>query len=370
MPINAGYEYAKALDKHQKSRTIEEKIKALEEMLRTAPKHKGSETLLADIKQKLSKYRGVLEKQKTQKGKGYQLSIKKKGFAEVVLTGIANSGKSLLLSKLTNAKPEVAEYEFTTVEPEEGMADIDGVQIQIVELPAITEDFAYKGRGPLFFSIARNADLIVFVLDATKNTKDQKKFLFHEFEKAHIKLGEQKPPLKIKKVISGGITFVGENLFRGDIREAVKTLRQKGMNNAVIEFYGPVTLQQLDEATSENIVYLPLLCVENKCDIASCKNLKISAKKEEGIEKLKKGMWEKIGMIRLFTKSPGKEKDWPPIAIKKGSIVKDLASTIHKDFIKKFRFARVWGKSVAFSGSKVGLGHILADNDIVEFHLK
>ena len=155
MPINAGYEYGKSVEKYQDARTIEEKIKALEEMLRTAPKHKGSETLLADIRSKLAKYKSLLEKQKTaQKGKGYQISIKKKGSAQIIIAGIPNSGKSLLLSKLTNAKPEVADYDFTTVEPEEGMAEISGIQLQIIELPAIMEDSAYKGRGPLFFSIA------------------------------------------------------------------------------------------------------------------------------------------------------------------------------------------------------------------------
>ena len=75
-------------------------------------------------------------------------------------------------------------------------------------------------------------------------------------------------------------------------------------------------------------------------------------------------------MIKVYTKQPGKEKDYPPIALKKDSTIKDLALHVHKDFIKKFRFARVWGNSVKFSGSRCSLIHILQDNDIVELHIK
>jgi len=47
-----------------------------------------------------------------------------------------------------------------------------------------------------------------------------------------------------------------------------------------------------------------------------------------------------------------------------------MAEQVHKDFIKKFRFARIWGKSAKFPGQMCGINHKLKDDDIVELHLK
>ena len=79
---------------------------------------------------------------------------------------------------------------------------------------------------------------------------------------------------------------------------------------------------------------------------------------------------EKIKPIKVKTKTPGKKPDYPPVPLKRGSTIKDLAEHVHKDFIKKFKFARVWGKSVKYDNQRCGLNHILKDDDIVELHLK
>ena len=98
--------------------------------------------------------------------------------------------------------------------------------------------------------------------------------------------------------------------------------------------------------------------------------LEISAKEGTNLEKLRKVVFDKLDLIKVFTKTPGKKKDYPPVALSKGVTVKDLAATVHKDFLKKFKFARVWGKSVKFDGASVGLNHKLKDDDVVELHLK
>lgn len=90
-------------------------------------------------------------------------------------------------------------------------------------------------------------------------------------------------------------------------------------------------------------------------------------KKQKNIKKL---IWNKLDLIEIFTKSPGKEKEYPPVAMKKDSTVRDLAKNVHKDFVKKFRFARIWGISVSFGGAQVSLNHVLKDEDVVELHLK
>ena len=81
-------------------------------------------------------------------------------------------------------------------------------------------------------------------------------------------------------------------------------------------------------------------------------------------------IWNSLGLIKVYTKQPGKKPDYPPLALKKGSVIKDLAIHVHKDFIKKFRFARIWGKSARFEGQQVGLNHKLIDEDVVELHMK
>src|SRR3989338_1159940 len=169
MPINAGYEYAEAQKKVNEAKTSQEKIKALENLLSASPSHKGAEKLRQEIKTKISKLKEKVEKERTKKAGGFSYSIKKEGAAQVVLVGLPNSGKSWILRKFTNAKPEVAEYEFTTTLPEVGIMEYEGVNIQMIELPAIFPGYSESEKGPTFLGIARSADLIVFVLDGTKD---------------------------------------------------------------------------------------------------------------------------------------------------------------------------------------------------------
>ena len=87
-------------------------------------------------------------------------------------------------------------------------------------------------------------------------------------------------------------------------------------------------------------------------------------------EDIKDLIWNNLNLIKVYTKQPGKKADYPPIALKKNSIVKDLAEYVHKDFLRKFDYARIWGKFVKFQGTKVGLNFKLNDEDVIEFHLK
>jgi len=86
---------------------------------------------------------------------------------------------------------------------------------------------------------------------------------------------------------------------------------------------------------------------------------------------IKDEIWKRLNLVKIFTKEPGKKasKDIP-ICLKKNSTIEDMAEQVHKDFIKKFRFARIWGKSTKFPGQMCGINHKLKDDDIVELHLK
>ncbi|MEK6862484.1 MAG: GTPase, partial [Nanoarchaeota archaeon] len=156
MPVNPGQEYQVAERGYTEAKTVKEKIRALENMLKLAPKHKSAEKLLKQIKTNLAKYKRLEEREKEIKLKAkkskYQISIKKEGAAQIVIVGLTNTGKSTLLNKLTNAKPLIAPYEFTTKKPEVGTMDYKGIKLQVVEFPAVTENFEEKEKGPLFLA--------------------------------------------------------------------------------------------------------------------------------------------------------------------------------------------------------------------------
>ena len=309
MPVNPGIEYQLAQEEYNKATTTLEKMRCLEKMYSTAPKHKSSEGLLQQIKTKLAKLRDKVEKERQQKKKGFAITVKREGAAQIMLLGIASSGKSTLLKKFTNAHPEIAPYGFTTTMPEMGIMEYFGMKLQIVEMPAITEGYADKGNGPAFMAIARNANLIVLVLDGTKPLGQQIKLIENECEKSFIKFGQQTSEERVHNIPT--------------IITVTKKFRRPNTKYPVI--------------------------------------------KEDH---LKEAIWKQLNMIYAFTKQPAKERDWPPVALKKGATVKDLAEIVHKDFVQKFKYARIWGKSAKHPGATIGLEHILKEGDIVEVHIK
>lgn len=156
MPINASYEYLNAEKVYLNAQTLDEKITALEDMLRVVPGHKGAENLRAELRSRLKK---LLEKKEKSKkvGKSSLKGIRKEGY-QVVLLGLPNSGKSSLLTKLTNAHPKISQNPFTTKAPGLGTMDYQGAKAQIVDLPSIGSEFFDIG-------IVNTADLIIIVLD-------------------------------------------------------------------------------------------------------------------------------------------------------------------------------------------------------------
>src|SRR3989338_203042 len=311
MPINAGYEYAEAQKRLDDAKTNEEKIRALEYMLSVSPSHKGAEKLRLEIKTKISKLKTKIEKERAKKTGGFSIAIKKEGAAQIALIGIPNSGKTTILNKFANTKALVADYEFTTRMPEVGVMDYNGIKVQLVEIPAIFLGFNESNKGPSLLAIARSADLIVIIIDGTRDCEQQIKIIELEFSK----------------------NFVVLKKLKSNNREGYET---------------------------------------RKCLVIVSKILK-NFKCEYPVSwfgDFKDAVWTMLDLIYVYTKQPGREKDFPPVALKKGSSVGDLARIVHHDFIDKFKFARVWGKSVKHNGSNVGLEHKLKEGDIVEFHVK
>lgn len=372
MPTNVTPEYAAAEREYQQASTTIEKLKCLEKMLSLAPTHKGAESLRAELKTKISKLKEKLLKEKESKKRGYSLAVKKEGAAQIVLAGPPNTGKTSLLNSLSRSNYEVGDYLYTTSKPQLGTLNYHDVKLQLVDLPPLNPDAALK-QAP-YFAIIRNADLVLLIID----NLNQLPPLLKEFSDSYILLNKPKPSIIIRREAAGGLTFIGEKLIQGSLDEVKKILRENNLANATIEIFRPVQLEDFLEILNEKLAYLPALVVLNKQDHPSkpffhdqFEVIPLSAPKKINLELLKEKIWQKLNLIKVYTKEPGKKPSLKePITLKKGATLKDLAQYVHKDFIRKFSYARVWGSSAKHNAMKAGLEHPLKDNDVVEIHLR
>ena len=152
---NQSPQYQKAEAKFLSALTLEEKLFYLDEMIRECPKHKSAEKMLAQLKTRRKKLLEKIEKEK-KKGKTGKQGIKKEEM-QAVMVGFTNTGKSSLLTLLTNATPEIAPYGFTTKQPVVGMMNFQGTQIQIIEVPAFGSEYYDKG-------LVNSADVILILI--------------------------------------------------------------------------------------------------------------------------------------------------------------------------------------------------------------
>ena len=162
MPINAHPEYIQAEKEYHSADTNEQRLAALEKMIKEMPKHKGAEALRKNIRTRYKKLKQDLEKAKKKKSKG-QKGIKKEQLQAVIL-GLTNSGKSSILKDLTNAQPKIASYGFTTIQPEIGTLNYQGCNIQLIDLPPIASESFDKG-------LVNNADTLLIVIEKLHEIK-------------------------------------------------------------------------------------------------------------------------------------------------------------------------------------------------------
>lgn len=313
MPANLTPEYLKAEQKYRLARTPLEKIETLKEMLSVIPKHKGTDHLQGDIKAKIAKFKRELETKRTiSKKKG--LYIEKEGAGQIVLLGSPNVGKSSLLAKLTNANPQIAEYPFSTSKPITGMMDYEDIKIQLVDTPPITD----SRSPPWLIDLSLSANLILALLDLSKdNIIEDAKFISNKLDELRI---------EVNKII------IGCNKSDIDRKQLTVDSLQLTVNNRV-----PV--------------------------------IRFSTKNGHNLNKLRKEIFRRLEIIRVYTKSPGKEPEMTePIVLKKGSTVIDAARDIHKDFAENLKFVRIWGSE--HNGQRVERSYVLQDRDIIEFHLR
>jgi hypothetical protein len=382
MPANLPPEYLKVEQQYAQAKTLEEKIRLTEELIRLAPKHKGTEKLLKMLKRRLAKLREEAERKKTKKsGRSVQtFAVKKEGCAQVVLLGFPNSGKSTLLRLLTSAEPEVADYPFTTVRPEPGMMEFCDVQVQLVEAPAVMEGSAIgKGLGPAPLSLARTADAVALVVDLSQDPVNQVRTLVEELEAVKVRLNQRPPAVSFEPRSSGGIEVKGCELVEGGEPAVRGLLQEMRVHNASLIIREPVNLETLRDVVEGGTVYKPAMILATKCDFPGAgERLRLLEAEFSGSfriipvtgdpQSLKEGIFRSLGVIRIYTKPPDGPPSRKPLVLPEGSTVMDVAKAVHKDFERSLKFARVWGSS-KFPGQQVPRDYVLKDGDIVELHI-
>jgi len=327
MPANLTPEYLAAEERFKEAKTVPEKIAAVEEMLATIPKHKGTEKMQGELKRKLSKLRAELGKKAGPRAAAPVYYVPKEGAGQVVLVGAPNTGKSSLLARLTNATPEVADYPFTTRRPQPGMMLFENVQIQLVDLPPVQAEFT----EPWLPQAVRNADGALLVVDlSAADVLEQVTDTLAWLERSKVVLGN-----------TGDIP-----LPLGFVRKPTLLVGNKSEQPGAQENF-----QVLRELWS---MRFPLHA--------------LSAASGAGLEEFPRAVFDLLNLVRIYTKVPGKKADLSaPFVLPRGCTLLELAEKIHRDFATQLKFARLWGQG-KFEGQMVQRDYVLQDNDIVELH--
>jgi len=353
MPANLSPEYKRAEQAFRTAREPRERLDCLREMLRTIPRHKGTEHLQADIK---SRIRELTEEiGGTHSGPAHHHSVHAvphEGAAQICLTGPPNAGKSTLHAILTGSKAAAGAFPGTTREPLPGMLHFEDIAFQIIDLPPIS-----RGRiEPWMSGMLQTADAAWLVVDlADPECAEHVLAVCGELAQRKITLTDRWPGCG-------------------------------GERDPEVSPLTPAHSRRRTENSSDALtVELPTLLVANKSDLDPGADevsvleelagvrfpaFAVSAKSGQALECLAPFVFSALGIVRVYTKPPGQPPDRArPFIVRRGNTVSDVARLVHQDVARSLRFARLWG-SGAFDGQQVGPDHAVADGDVVELHAR
>jgi ribosome-interacting GTPase 1 len=384
VPANIPPQAKAAEQRYINAKTLPEKIQYLQEFISSIPEHKGNEKMRGYLRRRLAKLKEEQDLQRRRKATGSGgggFSIKKEGAAQIVILGTTGAGKSSILGSLTNAKVEVGDHLFATKEPAPGMLRYEDIQFQLLDTPAMFKG-AYKGAawGAQLLSLARNADGLLIVLDAT-DAVGQFNTIVKELTLAGITLDKRTRKIEIERSNGGGFQVACTGRILCGVDEIERVLKEAGVRNAIVRIWGDATKEDLMESLEQTRIYKPSLILINKADLVpnapaefemATKRGAIgtSARLNRGLADVNKRLFESLGILRIYTKEVGGEPAKKPIIVKSGATVSDIAKIVHSQFFKQFKLARIWGSSVNYGGERVGSDHILEDKDIVEIRIK
>ena len=361
---------------------LEDEIRELEDELQRTPYNKATSKHIGRVKAKIAKLRDeAVNRAMKSSGGGEGYSVKKSGDATVVLVGFPSTGKSTLLNQLTGTKSEVAAYAFTTLTVVPGALEYKGARIQILDIPGLIAGAAMgKGRGKEVIGVVRGADMIVILVDVYN--QGHVDVLMKELYDAGIRINKERPDITIKKTAYGGVKVSAVGALDLDLDEIRSILSENKMMNADILIRGNATQDELIDEMMGNRVYVPAIIAVNKVDLVDEKvrtaieddlerrfrmtPAMISAATGYHMDELKEEIYQSLGFMRVYLKPQSGEADLEePLIIRAGSSVEDVCRKLHRDFVDRFRFARVWGSSVKHPGQRVGLVHRLNEGDLL-----
>ncbi len=328
MPANLPPPYFEAEKRYREARTTEEKLEALEEMLTIMPKHKGTDKLRADLRKRIAKHKSEAQQKKGAGKRESVFNIEREGAVQAVFIGAPNAGKSSLVAALTNAKPEIADFPHTTWKPTPGMANFGNIQFQLVDTPPVPPEFLDPGMTDLL----RRTDIIVILIDIHGDPLQQLEDTLSYLNSLRIYPPEMPVPEGLKKA-----PFMKKVLL---------------------------AVNKIDDDAAEQ----DFEAFRELCEVAvPC--IGISIRAGYNLQQFLAKIYELSDVIRVYTKMPGKDPDMgAPFVLPRQSTLEELAAEIHKDFVTRLKFAKVWGTGV-FSGQLVQRDYVLNDGDIVEIHL-
>jgi len=388
LPANLPAEAKAKWDEVTLTKNPEERLRLMGEFLSLVPKHKGTERMCSQVKRQMAQLRDEIDKKKKQAktGGGPSLFVQKAGAAQVTVIGPTNVGRSSLLRAVTNAQVEVTPYSFGTKQPVPGMLPYEDIQFQLVEIPPIV-DGSSEGRADGFqnLSAVRNADGIIIVVDLTDDPVGNLLMVQGELDASRILTSKPEGEANIqRRGVGRDIQFVWEGELAGCTREeVVALLNEFRIRSALVRIRGSVTIDNVEDAIFGNAVYRPTLVFANKADLGAdpgtieqlrmaadpLEVLVISAEKTPNLATtIGNRLFKLLEIARIYTKEPGEEPAREPVVVRRGITVGELARTIHNDFYRNFKYARIWGPSAKFPNEKVGLDRVLEDGTVIQLY--
>jgi len=348
---------------------IVEKIKEIEAEIARTQKNKATEHHLGGLKAKLAKLRSQLLEPKGVGGPGEGFDVKKFGDARCALIGFPSVGKSTLLSTITETESEQAAYEFTTLTCIPGIINYKDTKIQLLDLPGIIEGAAHgKGRGRQVIAVAKSADLVLMVLDASKEKGNRhREILERELTTVGLRLNQTPPDIYLKIKPTGGIKFNSTckltKLGPEPAKVVQNILHEYKLHNCEVLFREDATVDELIDVIEGNRKYVKCLYVYNKVDMITLEHMDSLARRDNtlviscnlslGLEYLLERLWESLGLVRVYTKKKGRSPDFgQPLVLTEGrggTTVESACNQLHKDLAQNFKYAMVWGTSTKYT---------------------
>jgi len=190
---------------------------------------------------------------------------------------------------------------------------------------------------------------------------------------------ERAPNVVIEPMTSGGIAVTATVKLTKITEQLVKEmLRVYGMNSARVVIREDITDEQLIDVLLGTRVYTPSLTIMNKIDLVNAgftneltsklqfKFVPVSAESNVNISALKEEIYQRLDFVRIYMRRRTGETDYEePMIVRNGSSVLEVCNKVHRNIKDEFRYALIWGKSAKFGGQRVGITHMLMDEDVI-----